>query len=126
MNRRNFIRNGTLASIVGASGFAYLSSCTKPSEEQKLPETAGPPEFVLNEVTIDELQQKMQSGEMTSKSITELYLKRIQEIDKEGPKLNSVIELNPDAIAIAETLDQERKEGKIRGHLHGIPIREIR
>src|SRR5688572_10608867 len=64
----------------------------------------------------------MQAGEMTSKSITELYLKRIQEIDKEGPKLNAVIEVNPDAITIAETLDQERKEGKVRGPLHGIPI----
>jgi len=122
LNRRNFIRNGTLASIVGASGFAYLSSCTKTQEEKKLPETRGPGDFVLNEVTIDELQQKMQSGEMTSKSITELYLKRIQEIDKGGPKLNAVIEVNPDAISIAETLDQERKDGKVRGPLHGIPI----
>jgi amidase len=122
LNRRNFIRNGTLASIAGASGFACLSSCTKSQEEKKLPETQGPGDFVLNEATIDQLQQKMQSGEMTSKSITELYLKRIQEIDKEGPKLNAVIEINPDAITIAETLDQERKEGKVRGPLHGIPI----
>jgi amidase len=122
LNRRNFIRNGTLASIIGASGFAYLSSCTKSQEEKKLPETQGPGDFVLNEVTIDELQQKMQSGEMTSKSITELYLKRIQEIDKGGPNLNSVIEINPDAITVAETLDRERKERKVRGPLHGIPI----
>jgi len=122
LNRRNFIRNGTLASIVGASGFAYLSSCTKTQEEKNIPETQGPGDFVLNEVTIDGLQQKMQSGEMTSKSITELYLKRIQEIDKAGPKLNAVIEVNPDAITIAEALDQERKEGKVRGPLHGIPI----
>lgn len=64
----------------------------------------------------------MQSGELTSKSITELYLKRIREIDEEGPALNSVIEVNPDAVAIAEGLDAERKQGKVRGPLHGIPI----
>jgi amidase len=122
LNRRNFILNSTLATIAGTSGFAYLSSCTKSQEGQKQPEASGHGDFVLNEVTIDELQQKMQSGEMTSKSITELYLKRIQEVDKEGPKLNSVIEVNPDAISIAETLDQERKDGKVRGLLHGIPV----
>ena len=56
--------------------------------------------FELNEATIDELQQKMQSGKYTSRSITEMYLKRIEAIDKNGPKLNSVIELNPDALML--------------------------
>lgn len=79
-------------------------------------------EFVLNELTIEDLQQKMQAGEWTARSITELYLKRIQEIDKEGPKLNSVIEINPDALSIADMLDKERKEDKVRGPLHGIPV----
>jgi amidase len=79
-------------------------------------------DFDLNEVTIDELQQKMQSGELSSKLITQWYLKRIEEIDKDGPKINSVIEVNPDAITIAETLDAERKKGKVRGPLHGIPV----
>jgi amidase len=64
----------------------------------------------------------MQSGEYTSKSITEMYLKRIESIDKNGPALNSVIEVNPDAISIAENMDTERKNGKIRGPLHGIPV----
>lgn len=64
----------------------------------------------------------MQSGELTARSIAELYLKRIQEIDKAGPALNSVIEINPDALSIADTLDKERKEGKVRGPLHGIPV----
>ena len=82
----------------------------------------SPSEFTLNEITIDDLQQKMQSGELTARSIAEMYLKRIQEIDKEGPKLNSVIELNPDALTIADALDKERKEGKVRGPLHGIPV----
>ncbi len=64
----------------------------------------------------------MQSGELTSKAITQLYLDRIQAVDKSGPKTNSVIEVNPDALQIAEAMDQERKAGKVRGPLHGIPV----
>ena len=76
----------------------------------------------LNEITIDELQQKMQSGKLTSKVITAWYLKRIYDIDKNGPALNSVIEINPDAISIANDMDLERRAGKVRGPLHGIPV----
>ena len=79
-------------------------------------------DFELNEVTIDALQQKMQNKEYTSRSITEKYLKRINKIDKAGPKLNAIIELNPDALAIAEAMDKERANGKVRGPLHGIPV----
>ena len=64
----------------------------------------------------------MQSGEQTSVSITQAYLARIEKIDRNGPVLNSIIELNPDALKIAADLDNERKQGKIRGALHGIPI----
>jgi amidase len=78
--------------------------------------------FALEEVTIDGLQQKMHKGELTSRSITEMYLSRIESIDKNGVALNSVIELNPDAIAIAEAMDNERKAGKVRGPMHGIPV----
>ncbi len=76
----------------------------------------------MNEVTIQELQRKMQSGELTSRAITQLYLDRIQAVDQNGPKLKSVIEVNPDALQIADALDQERKAGKVRGPLHGIPV----
>lgn len=76
----------------------------------------------LNEVTIDQLQEKMKSGSMSSKSITKWYVKRIEEIDKNGPAINSVIEINPDAISMAEAMDAERKAGKFRGPLHGIPV----
>lgn len=79
-------------------------------------------DFDLNEKTIDELQLQMQSGKLTSVDITRKYLQRIKEIDQRGPMLNSVIELNPDALSIAATLDAERKRGKLRGPLHGIPI----
>lgn len=78
--------------------------------------------FELDEVTIDVLQQKMKSGEYSSKTITEIYLKRIAAIDKDGPHLNAIIELNPDALSIASAMDDERKSGNVRGPLHGIPV----
>ena len=64
----------------------------------------------------------MQNGQYTSRAITQMYLDRIEAIDKNGPKLNAVIEINPDALTIADAMDQERKDGKIRGPLHGIPV----
>jgi amidase len=78
--------------------------------------------MILPEWTITELQEKMESGELTAHRIAELYLGRIEAVDKSGPYINSVIELNPDALEIADTLDAERQAGKTRGPLHGIPI----
>jgi amidase len=80
------------------------------------------PSFELEEVTIDELQAGMKSGKYAARSITEKYLARIEVVDKSGPAINSIIELNPDALAIAESLDRERKEKGARGPLHGIPL----
>jgi len=79
-------------------------------------------DFPFAETTIQELQNRMAAGQLTSRQLTAAYLKRIAQIDRAGPKLNSIIELNPDALAIAEALDAERKAGKVRGPLHGIPI----
>ncbi|MEW6028909.1 MAG: amidase [Chloroflexota bacterium] len=76
----------------------------------------------MEENTISELQQKMASGELTSRRLTELFLERIDSIDKNGPHLNSIIETNPDALDIASSLDEERARGSRRGPLHGIPI----
>lgn len=76
----------------------------------------------LKEYTIVELQSMMDTGEMTSRDLTQLYLKRIEEVDKNGPRINSIIETNPDALTIASSLDDERRNGKTRGPLHGIPI----
>ncbi|MEP6677154.1 MAG: amidase, partial [Ferruginibacter sp.] len=99
---------------------AGMSSFTS---KQNLPNAiSGNDEFVLDEITIDELQFKMAHGTLTSEGITKMYLKRIAEIDKAGPKLNAVIELNPDAMMIAASLDKERMQAKIRGPLHGIPV----
>src|SRR5439155_819265 len=80
------------------------------------------PSFELDEITISDLQAGMFSGKFTARSIAEKYLSRIEAIDKQGPAVNSVIEINPDALAIADNLDKERKDKGTRGPLHGIPI----
>jgi amidase len=76
----------------------------------------------MQEWTIAELQGKMSSGELTARQLAEMYLSRIALIDEGGPGINSVLELNPDALVIAESLDAERKAGKVRSSLHGIPV----
>jgi len=76
----------------------------------------------LKEYSIDEIQELMTKGKLTAKKLTEEYLARINELDKKGPKINAIIEINPDALELAEKLDEERKKGKVRGPLHGIPI----
>ena len=78
--------------------------------------------MILPEWTIADLNEKMEAGELTARQVAELYLQRIEAVDKNGPYINSVIELNPDALEIADALDKERKAGKVRGPLHGIPI----
>jgi amidase len=76
----------------------------------------------LEEITVGELQEGMRAGRFTSRSIAEAYLQRIDAIDKRGPAINAIIELNPDALAIAEERDRERRAGPVRGPLHGIPL----
>ena len=78
--------------------------------------------FPFAETTIADLQEQMKSGKLTSAALTAAYLACIAEVDKVGPKLNAIIELNPDAVAIAAQMDAERKAGKVRGPLHGIPV----
>ncbi len=120
MQRRDFIRTGSLAGLATV----VVSACN-PATNDKTPAAKDEnliDNFELNEVTIDLLQQKMQRKEYSSRSITEMYLKRIETIDKSGPKLNSVIQLNPDALSIADRMDRERAGGKVRGPLHGIPV----
>jgi amidase len=78
--------------------------------------------FELEEATIIELQEAMKAGKQTARAVAEMYLARIEEVDKRGPAVNSVIEINPDALTIADALDRERREKGPRGPLHGIPI----
>ncbi len=121
MDRRKFLRSGSLTGI----GLTTAGGWQSAMSSQLLPHAdpaIGTPTLDLEEITVTELQNKMQSGEQTSVSITKAFMARIEQIDRNGPRLNSIIELNPEAIAIAENLDNERKRGKIRGPLHGIPI----
>lgn len=74
------------------------------------------------EMKIIELQEKMNSGRNTARDMTQMYLDRIETLDKQGPALNAILELNPDALAIAESLDAERQAKGPRGPLHGIPV----
>ena len=78
--------------------------------------------FELDELTVTQLQDAMATGRYTSRRLVTLYTERINAIDRSGPALRSVIELNPDALSIADALDAERKAGRLRGQLHGIPV----
>jgi len=129
MDRRKFLRNGSLAGVaISALSFKGLEEAADAAAggAAQAAGAAGRPaadkDFPLLEATIDELQEKMGSGALSSVAITKLYLKRIGEIDKKGPALNAVIELNPDALEIAAAMDAERKAGKVRGPMHGIPV----
>ncbi len=118
MNRRSFIKASSVVSV-STTLAACSSSETAKTDDKSTPFTD---DFALNELTIHDLQQKMQSGEYTSESLTQLYLDRIDAIDKKGPRLNAVIETNPDALTIAKAMDRERKAGKLHGPMHGIPV----
>ena len=76
----------------------------------------------LSELEIDALQKRLQDGTLTSRRLTQWYLDRVAAIDDAGPMLNAVIAINPDAMAIADSLDTERRAGRVRGPLHGIPM----
>ena len=108
MKRRQFLQTTAATSIV--SLINPVSALPTPTP------------FELDELTIAELQQGMQSGKYSSREIVEKYSDRISDIDKKGPALGSVIEMNPAAEEIAGAMDRERKNGGLRGPLHGIPI----
>jgi amidase len=117
-NRRRFLQT----SLIGAGAAAVYPALSAAREVAAPSPVTDVPTFELDEVTIDELQAGMKSGKHTARAITEKYLARIEAVDKSGPAINSVIEVNPDAVEIAETLDHERKEKGARGPLHGIPL----
>ena len=116
-NRRNFIRTGLFVGA-GAVGLPVLHA----ADQSGCPPATDVAAFELDEITIRQLADGMSSGKYTARAITEKYLARIEAIDRRGPALNSMIEINPDALEIAEKLDAERKEKGARGPLHGIPI----
>lgn len=122
MQRRNFLKTSSLAGLTLTSLAATSCNLVSSKKDKDNAGKEKTDDFALNEVTIDLLQQKMKSKEYTSHAITEMYLKRIDEIDKNGPKLNAVIEINKNALNMADAMDKERAAGKIRGPLHGIPV----
>ena len=118
-SRRGFLKSSVAGGIAvaGASAFSAGRAFGAPS-----PSPAEVPAFEFDEATITDLQSAMDSGALTARSLTEKYLARISDLDKNGPAVNSVIEVNPDALSIAEQLDAERKSKNLRGAMHGIPV----
>ena len=102
MDRRTFLRQAAAATALVRAASAQTQD--------------------LEEITIGDLAERMRSGQLTARSLAEQYLARIESIDRDGPTLRSVIEINPDALSIADVLDRERKEKGPRGPMHGIPV----
>jgi len=119
IKRRDFLRIGILSGVALATGCDRHPQTRASGVSSEIPAVGS---FELDEKTIAELQEAMKSGGLTARSIAEKYLSRIAAIDKQGTRLNSVIELNPEALAIADALDAERKTRGPRGPLHGIPV----
>ena len=135
MNRRRFLESSAVASagvVAAQAGCAPSVPATTPAAAAPGARATGPSSpggfgeasqaFELHEATVDSLQEGMRSGKYTARRITELYLARIEALNTQGPELRAIIETNPDALMIADALDAERKAGKVRGPLHGIPI----
>ena len=116
MERRDFLH-------LGAAGTLGLVAAARRSDAAD--DGCGHPPPApgeLDEQTIADLQQRMAAGQDSARSLVEKYLARIEALDRQGPALHALIELNPEAAAIADRLDAERRAGKVRGPLHGIPI----
>jgi len=120
MKRRTFIQLSTIsgAALSGAGLTACDAGSSEPAPESR--KLASP--FELEEMSVDQLQEAMSAGRLSAERITELYLERIEAVDRAGPGLNAIIEVNPDALSIAKELDVERAAGRLRGPLHGIPV----
>jgi amidase len=127
IDRRDFVAS-TLATAAAAAAAATVGTMTTlvpmHTAQAAVPEHDGtqPDAFPYAELSVAELQSRMTKGTLTSRALTAAYLSRIAAVDRSGPTLNSVIETNPDALAIATERDVERRAGKVRGPLHGIPV----
>ena len=124
MDRRTFLGAGA-----AAGALLSLGGCTAPGGDSSGRAGAGDesvpgsvPDFALDEITIDGIHEGMRTGEYTCRSITEMYLDRIEALNRQGPRLFAVLEVNPDALEIAGELDREFQASGPRGPLHGIPI----
>ncbi|MCU1302587.1 MAG: amidase [Candidatus Sulfotelmatobacter sp.] len=120
-NRRLFLKTALCGSAAAALAAPYpaLGAAREITAAVPVPDVKT---FELDEITIADLQDGMKSGKFTARSLVEKYSARIHEIDKQGPSINAIIEMNPDAESIAEGLDRERKAKGPRGPMHGIPV----
>ena len=127
IDRRDFVAS-TLATAAATAAAATIGTVATlvpmHTAQAAVPEHDGtqPDAFPYAELSVAELQSRMTKGTLTSRTLTAAYLSRIAAVDRSGPTLNSVIETNPDALAIAAERDAERRAGKVRGPLHGIPV----
>jgi len=124
LTRRGFLRSGAMAGAAASLAAMPVASALAGGQSQsaKGVTASSVRPFELDEITVSELQAGMKSGKYTACSIAQKYLERIEEIDRHGPRINGVIEVNPDALMIAGELDRERKAKGPRGPLHGIPV----
>jgi len=119
LDRREFLQVGAAAAVVASPVAATLVTARPASAAT---ERRARPGRDIEEATIAQLQADMAAGRLTARTLVGRYLDRIRQIDRRGPRLNSVIEINPEAESIARALDRERRRGHVRGPLHGIPI----
>jgi amidase len=126
MKRRDFLKTGLAAGTLSLAG-----GCGNQPGSRREPSIGAPsekgagkgvPEFPYAEATIAQLQEGQTKGRLTARSLTEAYFARMDAVDSGGPHMAAVIERNPDAMQTADSLDRERREGRLRGPLHGIPI----
>ena len=132
MDRRLFLNQGTRVALTAAllPAVACQPTTDKPATDApagtaaaaETSATGAAEHFGLHELTLADLQHRMAKGTDTARSLSEKYLARIRSLNEAGPMLRAVIETNPDALTIADGLDKERKAGKLRGPLHGIPV----
>jgi amidase len=116
MARRGFLKGAALAGVASAVGPSLGFAAEAP------PAAFASVAPALEEATLETLAQRLASGELTARKLTQAYLDRIAALDRQGPELRQVIETNPEALAIADGLDVERRAGRVRGALHGIPV----
>ena len=116
LSRRSFLRWSALAGAGASMAGAFPDSAAAD------PKPLAEPAQEIVEATIAQLQTAMERGGLRSQDLVNAYLERIRTLDQRGPNVNSVIQINPDAKKIAKARDKERKDGHVRGPLHGIPI----
>jgi amidase len=124
VSRREFLKYGAVAAAVAASSTTLLGAIPEIRQElvtpTRFPQTG--PASSIEEITIAQIQSMFSAGTLTAASLVNMYLSRISALDQSGPKLNSILQTNPDALSIAQQIDQQRQSGPNLGPMMGIPI----